>query len=187
MEHFSRLICHVYRYHRQDSGRAGAGRKRAAPQCNEPHGKIGAWEFDPVTRKGTWTEETARIHDLDPNDETNVEKGLSFYQGEARKIIENAVNDAINKAIPYDLELELISAKGNHKWVRTIGNPIIENGRVVKVQGTFHDITESKKAEQALEQSNLFLNNIIEQSPLAMWISDAKGTLIQTNPRYVSY
>lgn len=29
--------------------------------------KIGAWEFDPVTLKGTWTEETARIHDLDPD------------------------------------------------------------------------------------------------------------------------
>ncbi|MBN1537254.1 MAG: PAS domain S-box protein [Anaerolineales bacterium] len=144
--------------------------------------KIGAWEFDPLTLKGTWTEETAKIHDLDPDDETNVEKGLSFYLGEHRLKIEKAVNDAINKAKPFDLELELISAKGKHKWVRTIGNPIVENDRVIRVQGTFHDISKSKIAEQAIEQSNLFLNNIIEQSPLAMWISDAKGTLIQTNP-----
>ena len=43
--------------------------------------KVGGWEFDPVTGKGTWTDEVAKIHDLDPAEDTNVEIGLRFYVG----------------------------------------------------------------------------------------------------------
>ena len=119
--------------------------------------KIGGWGFDPVTGQGTWTDEVARIHDLDPDDETNVERGLSFYQGESRAKIEKAVSEAIEHGKPYDLELELLTAKGVHKWVRTIGEPRIENGNIVHVSGSFQDITERKLAEQHIEHLNRVL------------------------------
>jgi two-component system cell cycle sensor histidine kinase/response regulator CckA len=110
--------------------------------------KIGGWEFDVATLQGTWTEEVARIHDLDPEIETNVELGLSFYQGESREKIESALREAIDLGKPYDLELEIVTAEGNHKWVRTIGHPIKQNNQVVKVRGTFQDITARKQAEE---------------------------------------
>ena len=143
--------------------------------------KIGGWEFDVATGKGTWTEEVARIHDLDPNDETNVERGLSFYRGESRSRIENAIKEAIELAKPYSLELELLTAKGIHKWVQTIGHTITENGKVVKVRGSFQDITERKQTEESLQKSNIFLESIIEQSTNAIWISDENGTLVRIN------
>jgi PAS domain S-box-containing protein len=114
--------------------------------------KVGGWEFDPVTGKGTWTDEVARIHDLDPEEYTYVEKGLNLYQSESRTKIENAVKEAIEVGKSYDLELELITEKGNHKWVRTIGHPIIENEKVVKVRGSFQDITERKQLEHEREK-----------------------------------
>ena len=46
--------------------------------------KVGGWEFDAITLQGTWTEEVARIHDLDPDRETNVALGTSFYKDESR-------------------------------------------------------------------------------------------------------
>ncbi len=112
--------------------------------------KIGGWEFDVATLQGTWTEEVARIHDLDPESETNAELGLSFYQGESREKIDSAVREAVKLGKPYDLELELVTAEGNHKWVRTIGHPIKHDDHVVKVRGTFQDITDRKQAEEKL-------------------------------------
>jgi PAS domain S-box-containing protein len=109
--------------------------------------KIGGWEFDPATGKGTWTEEVARIHDLNPDDETSLERGMSFYQGESRLKIEKAVKEAIELGKPYDLDLELVTANGTHKWVHIIGHPTVENGKVVQVRGSFQDITEHKKLE----------------------------------------
>lgn len=108
---------------------------------------IGGWEFDPVTQEGTWTEETARIHDLDPAEKTNAAKGLSFYSGPSRVKIEAAVHAAIGQGTPYDLELELTTATGRNKWVRAIAHPVVENGKVVRIRGTFQDITTRRQAE----------------------------------------
>jgi PAS domain S-box-containing protein len=44
------------------------------------------------------------------------------------------------------------------------------------------DITDRKQAEEALASSKQFLSDVIEQSPLSMWISDSGGTLIKMNP-----
>jgi PAS domain S-box-containing protein len=143
--------------------------------------KVGGWEFDPATGRGTWTEEAARIHDLPPTRDVALAMGLSYYQGESRARIEAAVREAVELQKPYDLELELTTAKGDHKWVRSIGHPVVVDGRVVKVRGSFQDITERKWAEELLQNSEAFLNRLIEQSPMPMWISDDQGTLLRLN------
>ena len=44
--------------------------------------KVGGWEFDALTLKGTWAGGVARIHDLDPAQETNGELGGRVYSVE---------------------------------------------------------------------------------------------------------
>jgi PAS domain S-box-containing protein len=110
--------------------------------------KVGGWEFDAETLQGSWTEEVARIHDMGPLDPTNVSTGLDFYTEASKQIIGGAINEAIKNAIPYDLELQMLTAKGNTKWVRSIGRPVIEDGKVKKVVGSFQDITEHKQTQE---------------------------------------
>ena len=74
--------------------------------------------------------------------------GLNFYHPESRPVIEAAVRNATTLGKAYDLELELVSAKGNRKWVRTIGLPVRQGDRVVQVRGAIQDITELKQAEE---------------------------------------
>ena len=130
--------------------------------------KVGGWEFDTQTLKGTWTDEVARIHDLEPSQGANVELGLSFYTGESREKIEQAVKDVVELGRPYDLELEMVSAKGNHKWVRTMAIPVISDGRVFKVQGIFQDITERKRIEEALQKAHDELELKVEERTSAL-------------------
>jgi len=127
--------------------------------------KVGGWEFDTTTLKGTWTDEVARIHDLDPAQESSVELGVGFYTEDSRPKILKAIQEAVELGIPYDLELELMSAKGIHKTVHTIGNPVMnEEGKVVLVRGIFQDITERKAAE--MEAQRLIL--LTDQSRRAL-------------------
>ncbi|MBI5385310.1 MAG: PAS domain S-box protein [Verrucomicrobia bacterium] len=149
--------------------------------------QVGGWEFDPVTGKGTWTEEVARIHDLDPGQETNVALGLSLYVGDSRSWIETAMKEAIELGQPYDLELELITAKGNHKWVRTIGHPVKENGKVVKVQGSFQDITERKRVENALREKEHLLSESQRMAHIGSWIFYFDGRIIWSEETYRLY
>lgn len=144
--------------------------------------KIGGWEFDAVTGKGTWTEETARIHDLDPDDETSMLQGLSFYKDESRKIIEEAIKNILETGEPYNLELELVTAKGVEKWVHTIGHAIIENGKVIKVRGSFQDITQRKRMESNLRESEEKFRLLFqEHSAVKLIINPLNGDIVEAN------
>ena len=149
--------------------------------------KVGGWEFDVETQEGSWTEEVARIHDLDPSSPTNAMLGLSFYDSENRAKIEEAIRNATENAKPYDLQLELTSAKGIKKWVRTQGTPITENNKVVKIQGIFQDITERKYAIRKLEDEKVRLKILIETIPDMIWLKDSEGVYITCNPRFEKF
>ena len=112
--------------------------------------KVGGWQFDVQDGGGFWTEEVALIHELDPLDPIWRDRGISFYHGPDRDRITRAVEDAVTHAAPYDLELQIDTAKGNRRWVRTIGRPVIEEGRVVRLRGSMQDITERKLRELRL-------------------------------------
>jgi PAS domain S-box-containing protein len=49
------------------------------------------------------------------------------------------------------------------------------------MQCNIRDITQRKRAEQELQNSLSFLNSLIDQSSVSMWIADEKGTLIRIN------
>jgi PAS domain S-box-containing protein len=129
---------------------------------------VGGWTFDPATGRGDWTAEAARIHDLPVDAPINVEAGLSYYIGEHRQIIAEAVRTAIEQGRPYDLELEMQTATGRRKWVRTIGHPVHEEGKVVKMRGAIQDLTERKLDEIALAQSEQRYRELIENANSAI-------------------
>ncbi len=143
--------------------------------------KIGGWEFNPETGEGSWTDEVARIHGLVPGDKTNVEVGLSFYTEESREKVVNAINEAINHKKGYNIELEMVLRDGTHKWVHTFGEPVIEDGKVVKIRGAFQDITERKFAEKVLSESEQKYKAFFEYSLDALILSNIEGVLLEVN------
>jgi len=131
--------------------------------------KVGGWEFSPDTGDGSWTEECARIHDLEPTAGIRVEQGLSYFHGEHRIAIERALREAVEQGRPYDLELEMVSAKGVRKWVRSQCEPIVEEGRVRYVYGALQDITERKETEASLKRSDLALREAQRLAEIGSW------------------
>lgn len=119
--------------------------------------RVGGWEYHVATRELNWTDETFRLHDLEPGEMPGVEQATLFYPPEARQTITEAVRQAIENGVGYDLELPLDTAKGRRIWVRTIGQPQLEDGRVVRLSGALQDITEHRQADDELKES---LNNL---------------------------
>lgn len=166
-------------------------RKRAEEQLREHEellrvmgrtAHVGGWDFDTATGEGHWTEEVARIHDFDPATQPNKDLGLSFYSSESKPRIAAAIQEAIDHATSYDLELEIISAAGVHKWIRTIGHPVVENGQVVKLRGSFQDITDRKLAEAALREGEERFRTVADFTyDLEYWL-DETGQLLYISP-----
>ncbi|HVM59832.1 MAG TPA: PAS domain S-box protein [Verrucomicrobiae bacterium] len=143
--------------------------------------KVGGWDFDPATGAGHWTDEVARIHELDPSVKPNVDLGIQFYEGESRSRIQTAVREAIELGKSYDLELAIRTAKGNVKWVRTIGHPIVEDGKVVKVAGSMQDITERKRTEESLLDLQRQQRALLDNIPDIAWVKDRQGRYLAVN------
>lgn len=148
--------------------------------------KVGGWEWDIATQTMTWSDETYRIHGISPHEvnlrsQDLIEFSLACYDEELRPVLAESFKQCCENGVAYELELPFTTPHGEKKWVRTTGQAIMEGGRVVRVIGNIIDITERKIAEEALRTSESFLNDVIEQSPYPIWISDDKGTLLRIN------
>ena len=125
---------------------------------------IGVWELDLRNMASTWNEVTANIHEVDKDYKITPEKGILFFkEGESRDSITKAFNDAVSQGVKYDIELPFVTAKGNDKWVRSVGIPVIKDGKVIKVYGTFRDITKRKKDEMLLKENQIKLDKANEE------------------------
>lgn len=114
--------------------------------------KAGGWEYDIEANKLTWTDEAYDIHGVSRDfDLQNADQATEFYINGDRQIISEAFQNAVENGVPYDLELQLISARGEKLWVRTIGKVESRDGKIVRVFGNIVDITERKKIEEALK------------------------------------
>jgi len=78
------------------------------------------------------------------------------------------------------LEVDIQRSDGMCRTMQSLVFPI-KTDRGFIIGSISRDITERKLTEQALQASESFLNNIIEQSPFSTWISDDKGTNIRQN------
>ena len=149
--------------------------------------QVGGWEFNAADGQGSWTEEVARIHEVPPEQPTSVEFGLQFYAGESRRRIQAAIDKAIHEGKPYDLELELRSATGEHKWVRTIGVPVMDAEKVTLVRGAIQDITARKQMELALRHERGLLKTLIQTLPDLVWLKDVNGVYLACNRRFSEF
>ncbi len=117
---------------------------------------IGGWEWDVLSETMLWTEETYRIHDLEPGEigplsSCHIDRSLECYREKDRSLVLAAFRNCCENGLPYDLEVPFTSATGRSLWIRTAGRPVYDRNRVVKVVGHIMDITALKQAEQERE------------------------------------
>ncbi|MCE1202989.1 MAG: PAS domain S-box protein [Holophagaceae bacterium] len=142
--------------------------------------QVGGWEIDLPSNTLSWTEETYRIHETSPLEYTpTVESAIAFYAPESLPLIQQAVLAAIEQGLPFDLELEVITARGRRITVHTTSRPIQQEGRTIKVVGAFQDITAQKEAERSLREAKTRLKLAIEAGRMGVWDWDLQdGSMV---------
>jgi PAS domain S-box-containing protein len=141
--------------------------------------KVGGWEVNMNTHEVLWTDLIYEIYELSKTEfAPNVYSILRYFKkGGSRNKITEFFKQAVINGKFYDEELELITANGNHKWVRAIGKPLFQNGKCVKVFGTLQDITQKKQTDLKLKELALVASKTTD----AVIITDANAKISWVN------
>ena len=150
--------------------------------------RFGGWSAHPDEQEVVWSEQVALIHEKQPGYSPTVEEAIQHYAPEWRDKIAEVLQKCTHEGTPYDEEMEIITAGGHRLWVRTTGEAVRDNlGEIVRVQGSFQDITKRKQAEEALRESEGKYKAIFNDAQVALFrtgISD--GKLVEINERYAN-
>ena len=116
--------------------------------------QLGGWEMNVLTKNILWSDMTRVIHETEPDFVPSFENTLGFYKdGENKTRYIETMHKALYEGRSWDEEYQIITAKGNEKWIRIIGEAEIINGKCIRIFGSIQDIDQRKKAEQSIRDS----------------------------------
>lgn len=109
---------------------------------------VGVWQVDLLNNAIFWSEQTRKIHEVSSDYIPVFESAINFYPPEVRDELTGNIQKTIETRIPWEFELPLVTAKNRAIWVKSIGEPVVENDQVVKLIGTFQDVTQRRLMEK---------------------------------------
>src|SRR5690606_1012245 len=135
-----------------------------------------------------WCEETKKIHQVPISYQPTLSEAIGFYKlGYSRNKVSMLLHKALNSGGIFNERLVIITKKGEERWVNVGGKPIIKNGKIVKVSGTFQDIHDQVVAENKIKQNQQLLTTLIDNLPLNVYVKDLDSKKILVNKAECEY
>ncbi|GLU52164.1 PAS domain-containing protein [Dyadobacter frigoris] len=137
--------------------------------------RIGSWEANLVNKVITWSDVVREIHEVDKDYFPYQDSAVHFYkEGKNRDLFQAAVNKVIEDGSGFDLELQIITAKGNERWIRLTGEAELKDGICTRIYGAIQDINENKINEEELLISRNRFESLIQTVDGIVWEADAE-------------
>lgn len=106
--------------------------------------RVGIWECMLPDETLTWTDTVYELFDLEPGSPLVREATVALYHPESRKKLTETRNAAIREGDGFTLDVQIITAKGNPRWIRITAIVERSNGVPVRLFGMKQDITAEK-------------------------------------------
>ncbi|HXF91671.1 MAG TPA: PAS domain S-box protein [Nitrospiraceae bacterium] len=112
-----------------------------------------------------------------------VRSYASIIHPEDRTMVEQQVHEAVAQRRAYVIEYRLLHRNGDVRWVYEKGQGVFgEDGRTRWLDGVIVDITDRKRVEAALQDSEERYRVLYEDTPSMYFMIDPDGTILSVNP-----
>jgi PAS domain S-box-containing protein len=126
------------------------------------------WGFDPEQGVPSREAVAQRIH---PDDRDRLNAEVQRAVGEKRK---------------YSIGYRIVMPDATVKHLEAIGQPVFSaSGKLVEIVTTQLDVTERKRAEQALRESEAKIRRLVDSNIIGIFFSGLEGRVLETNDAFL--
>jgi PAS domain S-box-containing protein len=152
----------------------------------EAGGGIGTWDWDVVNDRAYVNRRFAELYSIDPEVAPSgvpVAEFLKAIHPEDLERVQQQLQTALNTGGAFDGEYRVVQTDGPVRWVYGRGScRLNETGQPVRFSGVLFEISERKRAEQALKESEVRLRAIYDGMYEYMGVLSLEGKVLDCNP-----
>jgi PAS domain S-box-containing protein len=148
----------------------------------------GSWSLSPATTKILyWSEECYRIWGFDPlqglpNRETVWRR---IHPDDRERVLKEAEH-ALREKRDYSSEFRIVLPDGTVKHLEAIGHHQFSvDGELAQIVGTNVDVTERKRAEQALREREAKIRRLVDANIIGIFFWDFDGRILEANEAFL--
>jgi PAS domain S-box-containing protein len=150
-------------------------------QTSQEIAGIGSWEFNFGTNKLKWSKNYFTLLGYEPfSFEPNMSIFYNRVFSEDKEFVIEKITHFYKTPIRTEFEFRILLDDGKVRWILNSIIPIFKKDELTAIHGTILDITERKHYEDDLRK----LTRAIEQNPLAVVITNLKGSIEYVNPKF---
>ncbi len=145
---------------------------------------IGSWNWDLLQNVLTWSDQHYRIFGVEPGD-INVgydEVVFDFIHPEDRQLVRDVVAKSIDSGEPFNFYYRIVRRDGEERIIQSTGSiETNERGQPIRIFGTAQDVTERRRIEQELRQSEERYRDLVENAQDIIYSHDLQGNYTSSN------
>jgi PAS domain S-box-containing protein len=153
-------------------------------------GHTGSWAWTPATGDMRyWSKECYRLLGLDPHGkqprfETSFQRIHPDDQPRTAEKFERAKREQVE----FELSYRIVHPGGEIRDIHVVGHPILSpSGDLVEFVGTVIDVTERKRAEEKIRESEMELRQILNFAPQHVAVLGHDRTRLYANQTVLDY
>ena len=141
----------------------------------------GTWAFNPATKEVIFSSaETYRLFGFEP------EKGTPSFEEWAERVHpkdrERVLRDVVTGAVDYEVDFRTVLPDGALRHIHGAGHPVFSaSGDLVEFVGSAMDVTERKRTEEALRQTEYYLAEGERLTHTGSYAWNAESGLVYTS------
>jgi PAS domain S-box-containing protein len=138
---------------------------------------VGHYSWNLIENRVIWSDEVYRIYGLSPQQgPIDLAMVREMIHPSDRELVFRAAEEALQSGVPVDIEHRLVRPDGEVRTIHSVGTVKRDtSGRPYEMFGTAQDITDRKRSEEALKQSQFYLSEGQRLAHIGSWAFNDSG------------